>query len=214
MARHGGNGAVRLPTVASEAVAWSAGTTFAVGAALRAFDRDRDQGVLSLVLARGATAGEYVRGRVGGLVLVLAAAVGGATLVAVLAAASAAGDLSAALRQGFAAMVYAVAFSLTLGPVAMAALGVRSRAGGYVVLLAVLVLPELISPWTGLLLPHGWHELTSIPAMLDAVRAAALRPNEAAAGGARAVAGLAAVVALSMIALALRVGPASRVVPS
>jgi len=89
--------------------------------------------------------------------------------------------------------------------VAMAALGSRTRAGGFLGLLAVLALPELLSPWTAAWLPYGWHELTSIPAALAAVRAGVAAPAAMAVPMARALAGLAAVVALSLVVIAARV---------
>jgi hypothetical protein len=149
--------------------------------------------------------GAYVRGRVGGLVGVLAVAIGGATLVAGIAATSVAHPALTAVRTSAAAVVYALAFAATLGPVAMAALGSRTRRGGFLALLAVLGLPELLSPWTATLLPRGWHELTSIPAALSAVRAGVAAPAAMAVPMARALAGLAAVVALSFVVIAARV---------
>jgi hypothetical protein len=197
--------AAQLPTVASSAIAWSAGVMLAFGAAVRAVRRDREEGVVALVRARGASVAAYVRGRVGGLVVVLALAVGGATLVAGLGAVSVARPSLPAARASLAAMAYALAFAATLGPVAMAALGARTRAGGYFTLLAVLVVPELASPVTSALLPHGWHELTSIPAALAAVRAGVASPGTMGASMARALAGLAAVVAASLVVVAARV---------
>jgi hypothetical protein len=204
-----GSGAeAQLPTVASSAIAWSAGVMLAFGASLRAVHRDREDGIAALVRARGAGLGAYLRGRVGGLVLVLAAAVGGATLVAGIAATSVARPSLPAAHAGLAALVYALAFAATLGPVAMATLGARTRAGGYLTFLAVLALPELLAPWTSGLLPRGWHELTSIPAALAAVRAGVAAPGAMAVPMARALAGLAAVVAISLVAVAARVGRA------
>jgi len=138
-------------------------------------------------------------------VIVLAVAVGGATLVAGVAATSVAHPAFAAMRNGAAGMVYALAFAATLGPVAMAALGARTRSGGYLTLLGVLVLPELVSRWTAALLPHGWHELTSIPAALAAVRAGVAAPATMGLPMARALAGLGAVVAVSLVVVAARV---------
>jgi hypothetical protein len=212
VARHGtSRQAAQMPVLAAEGIAWSAGITLAFGAALRAVHRDREQGVLALVRGRGASIEAYVRGRVGGLMFVLAATVGGATFVAALAATSAGGaSPAAAARACAAALAYALAFSVTMGPVAMAALGGRTRAGGYATLLAVLAVPELLSPWTSALLPRGWHELTSIPAALDAVRAGVMGPLGAAARAARAAAGLASVIAISLVVVAVRVGRAER----
>jgi hypothetical protein len=100
--------------------------------------------------------------------------------------------------------VYAVAFAVTLGPVTVATVGARSRALGYVALLAVLVAPEAAAPWTSTLLPAGWDELTSIPAALEAMRVAVVSPRGMGAHGARAAAALAAVIAVSMVVIVLR----------
>jgi len=207
VARSDGNGAAQLPALESSAIAWGAGAILAFGAAVHALRRDREQGILALVLLRGGTLGAYVRGRVGGVVVLLAATVGGATLVGGLAAISVAHPLAPTVRSALAAVVYALAFAATIGPIAVATLGARTRAGGYLSLLAVLVVPELLAPWTASLLPHGWHELTSVPAALAAVRAGAAAPVEHAESLARAVAGLVAVVAMSLVVVAARARP-------
>jgi hypothetical protein len=194
-----------LPDLASAAIAWGGGVMLAFGASLRALPLDREQGVLSLVRARGATPGEYVGSRVLGLVVVLAIAVGGCTAVACLAAIAAAHGAAAVVRSSAGAVAYALVFAATIGPVAMAALGARTRAGGYLSLLAVLVVPELLAGFTGRLLPHGWHELTSIPEALAAVRSAVAHPVLQGAHGARALAGLLAVIALALLVVAARV---------
>jgi hypothetical protein len=206
IARHGGRGVARVPTFVSEAIAWGAGVTIAFGASLRAIDRDREQGILALVRARGVSLGAYVRGRLEGLVVVLAAAIGGPTVIAGLAATSSgASTRAAAARATAGALAYCVAFAATLAPIAMASLGARTRIGGYLTLVAVLVVPELLSPWTSALLPHGWHELTSVPAALEAVRAGVFSPPDSWAHTARAIAGLAAVVAVSVVVVGGRV---------
>lgn len=204
-----GNAVARLPALESSAIAWSGGTTLAFGAALHALRRDREQGVLALVRLRGAGLAAYVRGRVGGVVVLLAATVGGATLVGGLAVVSVAHPVKPAALATVAALAYALAFAVTVGPVAMATLGARSRAGGYLSLLAVLVLPELVAPWTASLLPRGWHELTSVPAALAAVRAGVANPFVRAEPLVRALAGLVAVVATSLLVVAARVGASS-----
>jgi hypothetical protein len=205
-----GSTAARLPTTASLAIAWSAGVMLAFGASLRALPRDREDGVLALLRARGVAGWGYVRGRVGGLVTVLALTVGGATLAAVLAATAVARPAGPAVRAGIAALVYALSFSATVGPLAVAALGARTRAGGYLTLLAVLVVPELVSHWTQELLPPGWHELTSVPAALEALRGGFL-PHGSASAAARAAVGLAAVVVLSLAVARARVARADAV---
>jgi hypothetical protein len=205
IARRGGHGAAQLPTVASAGIAWSAGVSLAFGTALRAIRRDRAEGVVALVRARGGSLGAYARGRVGGLVVVLAIAVGGATLVAgVAATAAAASESGSAAWASCAAMVYALAFAAVVGPVAMAALGTRTRAGGYLSFLAILAVPELLARWTRELLPTGWGELTSIPAALSAVRAGVLSPGVAGVPAARAAAELMAIAALSLAVVRAR----------
>ena len=194
-----------LPELAPLAICWGGGVMLAFGASLRALPLDRDQGVLALVRARGASAADYVRSRVLGLVVVLAMAVGGCTAVACLAAIAAAHGGASVVRSSLGAVVYALLFAATLGPVAMAALGARTRAGGYLSLLAVLVVPELLAGFTARLLPRGWHELTSIPEALAAVRAAVVHPVLAGAHGARGLAGLLAVIALALLVVAARV---------
>jgi hypothetical protein len=78
--------AALLPDLASSAIAWGGGVMLAFGAALRALRVDREQGVALLLACRGATSRDYVRSRVFGLVVVLAAAVGGSTALACLGA--------------------------------------------------------------------------------------------------------------------------------
>jgi hypothetical protein len=201
----GAQAADALPVVASSAIAWSAGVMLAFGGALRALRRDREDGILGLALARGATARQYVGGRVAGLAVVIVAAVGGATLVASLVALFVGGGASRPVRLSAGAMAYALAFAATVAPVAMATLGGRSRAGGYLAFLAVLALPELLAGWTRNLLPAGWHELTSIPAALAAVRSGVAEPSANGAQLGRALAALAAVVAIAVASMTLRI---------
>ncbi|MGH7271522.1 MAG: hypothetical protein ACREJ3_13920, partial [Polyangiaceae bacterium] len=100
---------------------------------------------------------------------------------------------------------YALVFAATLGPVTMAALGARTRARGYFTLLAVLVLPEVLAPWTLSLLPAGWDELASIPAALETVRRGIAVPGAASLHVVRALVGLTAVVAAALITVGARV---------
>jgi hypothetical protein len=195
-----------VPGLASLAFAWGAGTTLAFGCALRAIRHDREHGILALARARGVGPGAYSSGRVAGLVVVLLLAVGGGTLVAGLAATAAAGGAAPAVgRASVAALAYSLAFALTMGPVAMAALGGRTRGGAYLALLTVLVLPEVLAPWTQRLLPDGWHEVTSIPAALEAVRAGVLSAGSACLHAIRGAVALLAVVAASLLVVRARV---------
>jgi hypothetical protein len=144
--------------------------------------------------------------------VVLALAVGGGTLVAGLAATAFAGpEARAVARTSVAALAFALAFAVTLGPLSLAALGGASRGGGYLTLLAVLALPELLAPWTRNLLPDGWGELTSIPAALEAVRTGVLSAGPAVLNAARAGIALVGVVAASLLLVRARVpGDGSR----
>jgi hypothetical protein len=197
--------AAQLPTMVSLGTAWSLGVTLAFGGGLRAIAHDEDDGVLALVHMRAVPEARYARGRVGGLILLLALSVGGATLVAALAATAVAAERWTVGKESVAALAYALAFAVVIGPVAFAALGTGTRAGGYLILVGVLALPELAAPWTAGLLPDGWHELTSIPAALDAVRAGVASPSTDGLALVRAVAGLAAVVAASLAVVQARV---------
>ncbi len=205
-----GRDATHLATTAAMTIAWSAGLMVAFGCALRAFARDWEDGIIALARSRGIQAKAYIRGRVGGLVIVLAVALGGATLVASLAATAVARAPLEAARDGIAALAYALAFAATMGPLAMAALCTRSRTSGYLALVALLIAPELAAPWTASLLPRGWHELTSIPAALAAVKSGVLSPKADGLRMLRALVGLGAVVAVSLGVVRARLPRVSR----
>lgn len=174
LAARGGRSLAQLPGVTASALAWGAGVMLAFAASTRALRRDKDDGVRALVRARGGSTPAYVGGRIAGLVVLVAIVVAGGTLIAGVAstALASSGNVARVAKGAGAAVVYALAFSATIAPVALAALGARSRIGGYFALVSVLVLPELFGRWTAQMLPRGWHELTSIPAVLGALRAA------------------------------------------
>jgi hypothetical protein len=206
VAASGPHAAARVPWYTAQAVAWAAGVTVAFGGALHALRRDRDDGVIALSRARGMSAASYVQGRVGGLAVVVAIAVLGPTLAAGLASISLASLRHSpwpAVQTTLGALAYGLAFAMTIAPVALAALSASTRTGGYLSLLAVLALPELAAPWTSALLPHGWAELTSIPSALAAVGAVFASPA-AAVHAARALVGLLAVIAASLVVVVAR----------
>jgi hypothetical protein len=209
---HGPNSSelAALPFVASTALAWGAGVLIVFGGSMRAVARDREQGVVALARARGVTPSRYAVGRVGGLALVVATAIAGATLIASIAVLGSTGASARHARLIAGAVAYGLAFAATVTPVGMATLGGRSRSRGYLAFLAVLVLPELLSPWTVAQLPAGWHEVTSIPAALAAVRAGIGSLASNAGSLARALAALAAVSAVSF---AVVVGRARQTAP-
>jgi hypothetical protein len=183
-----------LPVLASNVLSWGAGALMVFGGSMRAIARDRAQGVLALARARGVAPARYAAGRVAGLALLVAVAVGGATLIASAAALWAARPSAWQARLSAGAVGYTLAFAATVTPVGMATLGGRSRWLGYLAFLVILVLPEILSPWAGV----GWPELASIPAALDAVRTGIVTPASHVATLARALALLAGVSALSL----------------
>jgi hypothetical protein len=195
---------VRVPLVASNLLAWGAGVLLTFAASVRALRRDREEGVRALVRVRGHSATEYLWGRVLGLGIELLWLVGGGSVLAGAVAgllATGRGTLAHALAATGAALAFSFAFSAVLAPVAMATLGTRSRMGGYLVLVFVLVMPELLQPWTAHILPAGWEELGSIPGALLAVRAALLPSHVDIGLLARASAMLALVTAVALFAV-------------
>lgn len=193
----GGGGALHAPALAAIVASWSVGIMVAFGGALRAVPRDAQDGVIALVCARGVRTRAYAYGRMFGLAWVVGTAIVLVTLVAGICAASVSTAVLPVLKATCAALAYGVAFAATMGPLAMAALGQRSRAAGYLSFLAVLVLPEVAASLTAATLPAGWHELTSIPAALDAVRTGIESPRANGLHATRAIAILVAIVAIS-----------------
>lgn len=169
-----------VPSVTSSVLAWAVGITLAFAAAAHALRKDREQGAIDLVTLRGATERAFVAARVGGLAVVLVAVVGGGTLVAGAASVAAAWHVDLALRAiqaTFASLVYAAAFAGVVAPIALATLGARSRAGGYMSLIAVLVAPEVFEGWIAELLPRGWGHVASVPSALAALRDSLMPPR-------------------------------------
>jgi hypothetical protein len=168
----------RLPSLASSALAWGAGVLLAFAAAAHALLRDRTDGVRALLSARGSGTRGYLWARIGGLALLLALVVGGGTLLAGLAAVLVAGRAGVlpAIQGTGAATAYGVAFAISVAPVALAALGARSRAGGYLWFVLVLVFPEVLEPWLSSAVPD-WGDLLSLPGALAALRRALMPPG-------------------------------------
>jgi hypothetical protein len=190
-----------VATATASILGWGAGVLAAFAAAARALERDRDEGYFALLESRGAHLSAYLWARIGGLTLLLVVIIAGGTLITGLGATMAArsGTSALAALHGTAVgVVYSIAFSVTLAPLAMAALGARSRAGGYGVLFLVLVLPELLASISAGLVPEPWSDVVSIPAALDSLREGLSAPLDP-ARCARAVFALAIVVALSIL---------------
>lgn len=176
VARRGGDAPIHtVPLVTSSALAWGAGFLLAFSSAAHALRRDRAEGVQHLLVARTTSLRAYVIARIGGLAAVIAAVVAGGTLltgiVAVIASTKA-GGVPRTLQATGAAFVFSLAFSAVVAPVAFAALGARSRVGGYFFLLFIVVLPELFVGLLSGMLPESLLEVLAIPSALAALRSA------------------------------------------
>jgi hypothetical protein len=203
LVRHGSAATlVQLPAATSSALAWGAGVPVAFAASIHAFRDDRARGIRSLLHARGARVGEYAYGRMLGLALLLFAVVGGGTLVcggAGMLLASTVGASGRAAESLLSSLVFALAFAVVMSPMALAAIGGRSRAGGYVGLLVLLVLPEVLEPWTSSLVPAEWSGLLSVPSALTALRSSLTSHTIDGARFARAACVVAAFAALCFV---------------
>lgn len=197
--------AASLPAVASEVLAWGPGMLIAFAGSLHALRNDADQGIFALVQGRGVPVRAFVVQRVLslGVLLALTAALGTASVALAASIASPSTDLTmASLHAGFAGVVHGIAFGAVMGPVAMATLGARSRSGGYIALVLVLALPELLR-LVAYDLPSAWGELLSIPSCLATLRSA-LSPGHVEGGRAIGAAVVLALAALLATAFAVQ----------
>jgi hypothetical protein len=202
----------RMPLGASWALAWGAGVLVAFAGSLQSLRRDHEEGIVALALARGHRIMSYVTARVLGLAMVLFIVVAGGSMIVGLASTALArgpAHVAAAAQATVAACVYSTCFAIVVAPVALAALGARSRAGGYLSLLLVLVVPELLAKLTARLVPEGWEELVSVPGILSAVRSALAPP---AVDPIRLVRALVMVAIVSLVAIIVVRAQAARVV--
>ncbi len=198
--RDAGKALADVGAASATLLAWGAGILVAVPASMRALREDRESGVRALLRARGVSATAYATGRVSGLALVLFAVVGGGALVAggaSVLAASRVGVAAAALHGLVVALAYSAAYALVVAPIALAALGARSRPGGFLRFLAVILVPLLLESWAASLAPD-WGHLLSVPTALTALRAAVAHGLDV-AGLARALVVLAAFAAVSFV---------------
>ncbi|WP_205633595.1 hypothetical protein [Labilithrix luteola] len=103
------------------------------------------------------------------------------------------------LQTTFASVVFSIAFAVVVAPIAFAALGARSRVGGYLFLVSVVVIPEIIASALAKVLPDGVAEVLSVPSALSALRSA-LGPGPVEVGRAfRAVVAIAIFTGLAML---------------
>jgi hypothetical protein len=176
LARKGGDAPVHdVPLLASSALAWGGGFLHAFSASASALRRDRNEGIRHLFVARTTSIRGYLVARIGGLAAVLAAVIGGGTLLSGVVAlvASARGQAIGRMLQTTAAsVVFGIAFAVVVAPIAFAALGARTRVSGYLSLLAILVLPEIVASMLTGPIPSEVTELCALPSALGALRAA------------------------------------------
>lgn len=199
VARHGRETSVAdTVKLSTDLLAWGVGVMLAFLTASKALRSDAEQGVVTLARLRGLSLFGYVVGRTAGLALLLFATVaGGAFLPALVGALAAptAGAVVQAARALAGALVYGAAYALTMATVCFAALGPRSRFGGYLALLALLVVPELVSE----VLPRDWAGVATIPGALGKLRECLVPGKAGVLAGLRATAVLALVVATSLL---------------
>ncbi len=187
-----------VPLLASGILAWGAGFFLAFSVAAHALVRDRAEGVRGLFVTRTLSLRGYLMARMGGLVALLVMMVAGGTLACGLVAAAVATDrvlVFRVLHATLAAIVFSVAFSAVVAPVAFAALGARSRLGGYFFLLCVVMVPELIVSLVDSVVPESLADVLSIPSALSALR------SSLAPGSTDFARALRAVVALSLVSV-------------
>jgi len=202
-ARHGKVAALPdVPLIASSVLAFGVGVLVAFAASTRAFRRDEDEGVRALLRAHGIDTTQYLAARVAGLALSLAGFVaGGSALVGLVAIVVARGHVPAmhTIQASFAAVVFGVAFAVTFAPVAMATLGARSRGRGYLALLAVLVVPEILRSSLARFIAPGWLAVCSVAGALLTLRAALAPTGVDTLMLARALVALVLIVALALV---------------
>lgn len=191
-----------VPSLAASGIAWGGAFLHAVVASMSVFRRDRADGILGLFIARTNSTRDYVIARIGGLALLLGAAVVGGTLVVSavgVLGASRGADAWSTIQATISACAFGVAYALVIAPVALAALGGRSRGGGYLVLLLVLVVPEWVAGRLNAFLPEEITELCAIPSALSALRASLFPGTVDVLRALRAVVALGAVSALASV---------------
>lgn len=189
-----------VPVLTAAALAWGGGFTFAIAAGAHAFDRDMASGIRELSRTRGVSGRSYVLARVLGLALALFLIVAVGTIVTGAACALLGPASRVAILKSTAATIpYAAAYALVLAPMCVATMGTRSRPRGYMLLLAILIVPELAQDsLEGI--PEHWRSLVGVPSAMATLRDS-LTPAHFDAALAGAAAAVIAILALLCIAL-------------
>ena len=169
-----------LPNLFAHGICWGVATLAVFGTEQRAFMRDHEDGIRGLLGSRGQDA-LYGRARLASAITSAAIISVGCTALLGIATALAATGTGEAIRTWQSAgsgILYSALFSIIMGTLALAVLGGRGRGGGYLGLVTVLVLPELLEPLTTRALPTelGHAIPISIPSILSAIA----RPTSAA----------------------------------
>src|SRR5690606_37258909 len=141
----------------------------AFSASANALRRDRADGILHLLVVRTASIRGYLLARAGGLAALLAAVLGGGTLVTGtvwILSAGMAQVMVRTMQATAAAVAFAMPFALVIAHVALAELRARTRFSGYLCLLAVLVAPEIVATVVTGPIPGEVTELLSLPSEL------------------------------------------------
>lgn len=189
-----------VPGLTATFLAWGGGFTFAIAAAAHAFDDDVASGIRDLVRTRGVAGRTYVLSRVLGLALSLFFLVAiGAVVTGTACALLAPASRAAVLKSTAATIPYAAAYALIVAPMAIATMGTRSRPRGYLLLLAILIVPELAQDSLEAI-PEHWRSLVGVPSAMATLRDA-LTPAHF--DGALAGAAAAVVVLLAIVCMAL-----------
>lgn len=191
-----------VPLVASSALAWGGGFLHAFSASAHALRKDKTEGIRDLALLRTSSLRGYLVARVGGLAALLALVIAGGTLVTGIACALASArfhGVPKTLQATLAGVVFAIAFAAVVAPVAFAALGARSRVGGYLFLLLIVVVPDLIAGAFSGTVPDSVVEVLSIPSALGALRSALAPGGLDLLRAARAIVALAVFVGFAVL---------------
>jgi hypothetical protein len=165
-------GALRLST---EFLWWGALVLMAFALSARVLHRLRGDGLATFVRLRTGRDTAWHAYLFGMFARLCAAALPPIVALGIAALALAPSDHGRILSMLVACLVSTVFFTATLCSVAMAALGGRSRAGGYLWLFAILTVPELVG--SSLSLSKDMRGMTSIPALLSTLLDSLSRGN-------------------------------------
>ncbi len=166
-----------FPVAASNAMTLGPGVFVVLALTVDVFRRDRREGVWNYYRSRGVRFNEYARTRMLGAFVLTFLAVFAAPLllgmVGLLFAPNA--RLSMAMLGTFVGVtLFSLSYAALLVALAWAAFAPRPFAKGYVMVLLVMVLPEIVAPYVSGWLPEGWVDLLTVRTLLASFRASLL----------------------------------------